>query len=119
MEAAYRAYIDGNTIDEIVNAGEGFVYSEVYPQLDGVFGRTALYEALAGSSEGFEDEYIEISLYGDAFQAFERHGIVVLGWVEGMRGSNVSVFGYEEAAKEYMEELRKSAEEEGILYGQA
>lgn len=118
VEAAFRDYIDGNTIDDITNAGEDFVYGEVYPKLAGVIGRNALYEALCGSMEGFEDESIDIFLNGDAFRSHERHGNVVLGWVEGMRGANVAIFGYDEAAKEYMDELRAAADDEGITYYQ-
>jgi hypothetical protein len=61
----YSAYIDGNTIDEIVGAGEDFVYSDIYPQLSGVIGREKLYEALAGASEGFAQEEVMIQLNGD------------------------------------------------------
>lgn len=116
VEAAFRDYIDGNTIDDIVGAGENFVYGDVYPKLSGVLARNGLYEALAGSSEGFEDESIDIFMNGDAFRSHERHGNIVIGWVEGMRGANISIFGYDEAAKEYIDELRKSAEEAGITY---
>ena len=115
MKPVYSAYIDGNTIDEIVGAGEEFVYSNIYSQVDGVFGRTALYEALAGASDNMADEVVYISLHGDPFVSHERHGQVVLGWIEGMRGANVSIFSYDEPAKEYMDYLRKSAEEEGII----
>jgi hypothetical protein len=31
-----------------------------------------------------------------------------------MRGANVSIFSYDEPAKEYMDYLRQSAKEEGI-----
>ncbi len=116
MKPVYSAYIDGNTIDEIVGAGEEFVYSDIYPQVDGVFGRTALYEALAGASDNMADEVVYITLQGDPFVSHERHGQVVLGWIEGMRGANVSIFSYDEPAKEYINYLRESAEEEGIAW---
>lgn len=116
VEAAFRDYIDGATLDEILDAGENFVYSDVYDKLSGVFGRTALYEAIAGSFEGFEDDSLDVFINGDQFRSHERHGNVVLGWIDGMRGANVSIFGYAEAAKEYMEELRLQAEQEGRLY---
>jgi len=114
MKPVYSAYIDGNTIDEIVESGEGFVYSDIYPQVEGVFGRTALYEALAGASDNLADDTLYITLQGDPFVSHERHGQIVLGWIEGMRGANVSIFSYDEPAKEYMDYLRQSAKEEGI-----
>ena len=114
MKPVYSAYIDGDTIDEIVGAGEDFVYSDIYPQVEGVFGRTALYEALAGASDNMADDTLYISLQGDPFVSHERHGQIVLGWIEGMRGANVSIFSYDEPAKEYFEYLRQSAKEEGI-----
>ena len=116
MKPVYSAYIDGNTIDEIVASGEDFVYSDIYPQVDGVFGRTALYEALAGASEGFAQEELTIMLNGSPFVSHERHGQVVLGWIDGMRGSNVSIFSHDEPAKEYMEYLRESAALEEISW---
>jgi len=97
MKPVYSAYIDGNTIDEIVGAGEEFVYSDIYPQVDGVFGRTALYEALAGASDNMADEVVYITLQGDPFVSHERHDNVVLGWIEGMRGCNVSIFSSDTA----------------------
>jgi len=115
MEAAYSDYIDGNTIDDIVSAGENFVYSDIYPKLSGVLGRTALYEALAGQGDGVADDSILIYLNGETFVSHDRYGQVVLGWVDGMRGSNVHIFGYEEAARDYIDELRTAAKEDGIL----
>jgi hypothetical protein len=112
----YQAYIDGNTIDEIVGAGENFVYSDIYPQLSGVIGREKLYEALAGASEGFAEEEIVIAINGDPFVSHERHGNVILGWIEGMRGSNVQVFSSDTDAKDWMADIRRSAESEGMLW---
>jgi hypothetical protein len=74
-----------------------------------------LYEALAGASDNLADDTLYIALQGDPFVSHERHGQVVVGWIEGMRGANVSLFSYDEPAKEYMDYLRKSAEEEGII----
>jgi len=114
----YQAYIDGNTIDEIVEAGENFVYSDIYPQVDGIIGREKLYEALAGASEGFAQEEILIDLNGGAFVSHERHDNVVLGWIEGMRGCNVSIFSSDTDAKDWMADIRNSAKAEGILSGE-
>lgn len=111
----YSAYIDGNTIDEIVGAGEDFVYSDIYPQLSGVIGREKLYEALAGASEGFAQEEVMIQLNGDPFVSHERHDNVILGWIEGMRGCNVSIFSSITDAQDWMADIRRSAEAEGIV----
>lgn len=112
----YKAYIDGNTIDEIVAAGEDFVYSDIYPQVSGVIGREKLYEALAGASEGFAQEEVMIVLTGDPFVSHERHDNVVLGWIEGMRGCNVSIFSSNTDASEFIAEIRKAANDEGIAW---
>jgi hypothetical protein len=109
----YKAYIDGNTIDEIVAAGEDFVYSDIYPQVDSVIGREKLYEALAGASEGFAQEEVMIRLSGDPFV-----DNVVLGWIEGMRGCNVSIFSSDTDAKDWMADIRNSAKAEGIIPGE-
>jgi hypothetical protein len=114
----YKAYIDGNTIDEIVAAGEDFVYSDIYPQVDSVIGREKLYEALAGASEGFAQEEVMIRLSGDPFVSHERHDNVVLGWIEGMRGCNVSIFSSDTDAKDWMADIRNSAKAEGIISGE-
>ena len=111
----YKAYIDGNTIDEIVAAGEDFVYSDIYPQVDSVIGREKLYEALSGASEGFAQEEVMIRLNGDPFVSHERHDNVVLGWIEGMRGCNVSIFSSDTDAKDWMADIRNSAKAEGII----
>lgn len=111
----YRAYLDGNTIDLITSAGEDFVYGDLLPSLSGVFGRTALYEALASNGNGFVDDSIGIYLNSDQFVSHDRFGEVVLGWVDGMRGANVSIFSGISDASDYMEELRAAAREEGIL----
>ena len=113
----YQAYIDGNTIDEIVGSGEDFVYSDIYPQLNGVIGREKLYEALAGASEGFAEEEIVIVINGSPFLSHERHGNVVLGWIEGMRGSNVQIFSSDTDAQDWLNDIRNSAHAEGILWG--
>ena len=112
----YSAYIDGNTIDEIVGAGEDFVYSDIYPQLSGVIGREKLYEALAGASEGFAQEEMTIMLNGSPFVSHERHDNVILGWIEGMRGCNVSIFSSPTDAQDWLNDIRKSAEAEGMLW---
>lgn len=112
----YSAYIDGNTIDEIVEAGENFVYSDIYPQLSGVIGREKLYEALAGASEGFAQEELTIMLNGDPFVSHERHDNVILGWIEGMRGCNVNIFSSVTDAQDWLNDIRKSAEAEGVLW---
>jgi hypothetical protein len=112
----YQAYIDGNTIDEIVESGEDFVYSDIYPQVSGVIGREKLYEALAGASEGFAQEDLTITLNGLPFVSHERHDNVVLGWIEGMRGCNVAILSSDTDAKDYLADIRNSAKAEGIIW---
>lgn len=112
----YQAYIDGNTIDEIVAAGEDFVYSDIYPQVSGVIGREKLYEALAGASEGFAQEELTITLNGTPFISHERHDNVVLGWIDGMRGCNVAILSSTTDAVDYLSDIRNSAKAGGMLW---
>jgi hypothetical protein len=112
----YQAYIDGNTIDEIVAAGEDFVYSDIYPQVSGVIGREKLYEALAGASEGFAQEELTIILNGLPFVSHERHDNVVLGWIDGMRGCNVAILSSITDAVDYLSDIRNSAKASGMLW---
>jgi hypothetical protein len=112
----YQAYIDGNTIDEIVASGEDFVYSDIYPQVSGVIGREKLYEALAGASEGFAQEELTIILNGLPFVSHERHDNVVLGWIDGMRGCNVAICSSTTDAVDYLSDIRNSAKAGGMLW---